>query len=197
MPEACPRLKCTAAAADVYNRPRWVIGELRLLIVPLHRRLGRANFPLVTAVLILANCFVFFALQSGDERVAERAFDYYRQAGLERIEFPAFTDWLRTRAGNTQALQAMQYAPNELKLQLLQADADFLAALHADRVIDPAREDYADWREKRAEFNRIWSSAFTERYELRFSEIAPARLFAAMFLHSGIGHLIGNMIFLA
>jgi membrane associated rhomboid family serine protease len=168
-----------------------------LLIVPLHRRLGRANFPWVTAALILANCFVFFALQSGDERVAERAFDYYRQTGLERIEFPAFTDWLHSRSGDAQTLQVMQHAPDELKLQLLQADADFLAALHADRVIDLAREDYADWHQKRAEFDRIWSSAFTERYELRFSEIDPARLFGAMFLHGGIGHLIGNMIFLA
>ncbi|MGH8121276.1 MAG: hypothetical protein ACREPT_00710, partial [Rudaea sp.] len=168
-----------------------VIGELRLLIVPLHRHLGRANFPLVTALLILANCFVFFALQSGDERVAARAFDYYRRAGLERIEFPAFADWLRAHAGNAQALQAMQYAADALKLQMLQANADFLAALHADRVIDPAREDYADWREKRAAFDRIWSSAFTERYELRFSEIDPARLFGAMFLHGGIGHLLG------
>lgn len=168
-----------------------------MLIVPLHRSLDRANFPLMTAVLILINCFVFFALQSGDARVAERGFEYYRQAGLERIEFPAFTDWLRKHAKDEWTLQVMTAAPAEVRLQLLQSDADFLAALHADRVIDPAREDYADWHEKRAEFDRIWASGFTARYELRYSEIAPARLFGAMFLHGGIGHLLGNMVFLA
>jgi membrane associated rhomboid family serine protease len=173
------------------------LGEIRVLIVPLHRSLNRANFPFMTAALILVNCFVFFALQSGDGRVIGQAADYYQQAGLARIEFPAFADWLRTHAGDARVLEAMQAAPDRIKLRLLQADADFIAALHDDRVIGPARADYADWREKRAEFDRIWASGFSERYELHFSQIAPSRLIGAMFLHGSVGHLLGNMIFLA
>jgi hypothetical protein len=60
-----------------------------LLIVPLHRRLTLATVPLVTVALILLNCFVFLFLQSGDERVERRAREYYAQAQLGTVEFPA------------------------------------------------------------------------------------------------------------
>jgi len=168
-----------------------------LLIVPLHRGLSRANFPVVTLALILVNCFVYMFLQSGDARVEERAAEYYHQAGLERIEFPAFERWLATHTRDAWMREAMHEAPPPFKLRLLQADAEFLAQLHADKVIEPAREDYAGWHEKRAEFDRLWDAGFTNRYELRFSEFAPLRTFSAMFLHGSAGHLIGNMIFLA
>ena len=91
----------------------------------------------------------------------------------------------------------MREVPPEFKLRLLQADAEFLAQLHADKVIEPARTDYASWHERRAEFDQLWDAGFTNRYEMRFSEIAPLRMFSAMFLHGSAGHLIGNMIFLA
>jgi membrane associated rhomboid family serine protease len=39
--------------------------------------------------------------------------------------------------------------------------------------------------------------SFTERHLMRFSEWDVARMFSAMFLHGGIGHLFGNMLFLA
>ena len=71
-------------------------GGIGLLIVPLHRGLSRANFPVVTLALVLVNCFVYFFLQSSDTRVEDRAAEFYQEAGLERIEFPAFERWLAT-----------------------------------------------------------------------------------------------------
>jgi membrane associated rhomboid family serine protease len=168
-----------------------------LLIVPLHRSLNRANFPFMTAALILVNCMVFFFFQSDDERVQQQALDYYRQAGLERIEFPAFSDWLQTHGTDPRMLEFMQRAPDDLKLRLLQSNDPFLVALHDEEIIKPTHEGYVEWHAKRSEFERIWASGFTESHELRFSEFSPARLFAAMFLHGGIGHLVGNMVFLA
>ena len=184
-------------AATQLQSPRRACRGNALLIVPLHRGLSRANFPIVTLALILVNCFVYLFLQSGDARVEQRAAEYYHEAGLERVEFPAFETWLATHAREEWTREAMREAPPQFKLRLLQADAEFLAQLHADKLIDPARADYASWHQKRAEFDRIWNAGFTNRYELRFSEIAPLRMFSAMFLHGSAGHLIGNMIFLA
>jgi membrane associated rhomboid family serine protease len=197
MPEPGAKLKSRERRLPRYNRCRDRSGEGALLIVPLHRSLNRANFPFMTAALILINCVVFFCLQSDDERVQQQAFDYYRQAAMERIEFPAFSDWLRTHSQDPRRIQLMQRAPDELKLQLLQSDEKFLAALHEGQIIAPTREGYTQWREQRAEFERLWASGFTQSHELRFSEFVPARLFAAMFLHGGFGHLLGNMVFLA
>ena len=168
-----------------------------MLIVPLHRSLGWANFPLMTAALILINCVVFFGPQSRDESVFERAFEYYRSSNLGRIEFPAFLDWQSARARDDRLREAARVAPAEFKLRLLQADAEFVDALESGRVIALTRDDYAQWRQKRDEFDRLWSDSDTERFKLRFSRIEPERMFGAMFLHGGFGHLLGNMIFLA
>jgi membrane associated rhomboid family serine protease len=168
-----------------------------VLIVPLHRSLNWANFPLMTAALILLNGFVFFGLQSGDEAVFERAFEQYSASGLDRIEFPAFLDWQKQHEKDARVRDAMRVAPAEFKLRLLQADDGFVDALQAGRIVSPTQEGYANWREKRAEFDRLWSESWTERFKLRFSHVEPERMFGAMFLHGGFGHLFGNMIFLA
>lgn len=155
-----------------------------------------ANAPVVTFALVLLNCFVYFFLQSGDERALREATDYYAQSQLGRIEFPAYVHWLRARPGDSDRLHAMQRAPDAYKLALIESDSGFLAALHADTIIGPAREDYADWHSRRAEFERIRDDAFTPRHALRFSHLEPARMSWAMFMHGGFGHLAGNMVFL-
>ena len=170
-----------------------------MLIVPLHRRMTLANAPVVTLALILLNCFVYLFLQSGDDRALRNALDYYQQSQLGRIEFPAYDTWLRDHAVNgddQQRLETMQIAEPELKVALIESDQPFLDALRADRVIEPTHADYADWRSKRTEFDRIRDSAFTSRHALRFSNIETGRMFSAMFMHGGLEHLIGNMIFL-
>ena len=170
-----------------------------MLIVPLHRRMTWANAPVVTLALVLVNCCVYLFLQSGDNRVLRHALDYYQQSQLGRVEFPAYTNWLGDHPDSRQdqqRLKAMHSAQPEVKVALIQSDEKFLAALHADRVIEPASADYADWHAKRAEFERIGDSTFTSRHALRFSHIEPVRMLWAMFMHGGMEHLIGNMIFL-
>jgi membrane associated rhomboid family serine protease len=89
------------------------------------------------------------------------------------------------------------YTPSQLALMSIQGDSEFLAALRADKVITPDDDVYAEWRPLRREFDRLWDSSFTERHLLRFSELDISRMFTAMFLHGGLGHLLGNMLFLA
>ena len=167
--------------------------------MPLHRRMTWANAPVVTLTLIILNCFVYLFLQSGDDRVLRNALDYYQQSQLGRIEFPAYANWLVQHADShddQQRLKAMLVARPELKIALIESDHDFLAALHADRVVNPTNANYADWHAKRTEFDRIRDSTFTSRHALRFSHVEPGRMFWAMFMHGGMEHLIGNMIFL-
>jgi membrane associated rhomboid family serine protease len=172
-----------------------------VLILPLHRKPTRANFPWVTLGLILANAFVFAFLQSGDESVQQRALDYYAAQDLAHWEFPAYRDWLE-RHSDADERRAMfdrlaDINDASVAIELLQADADFLADLHADKVIVPALADHATWRDGRDEFDRLWNASFTERWILHFSEVDPRRMLGAMFLHGSIGHLLGNMLFLA
>jgi membrane associated rhomboid family serine protease len=168
-----------------------------LLILPLHRSLSRSNFPVLTVLLIIANFFVFAFLQSGDASVERRAVAYYQQAGLGAIEFPAYLAWQRGHGGDAHEIDLAQSAPEPIQLRLIESDEAFMAALHADRVILPTNPDYAGWHEKRVEFDRILDSTFTSSHAIRFSHVEPARMLWAMFMHGGIDHIVGNMIFLA
>jgi membrane associated rhomboid family serine protease len=170
-----------------------------LLIMPLHRRMTLANAPVVTLILVLLNCIVYLFLQSGDDRVRRDARDYYLQSQLGRTEFPAYDSWLRDHPGSddaAQRLKVMRMGRPDLKIAAIQSDPAFLAALHDDLVIDPSNPDYADWHSKRAEFERMYDSTFTARHALRFSHVEPARMVWSMFMHGGLEHLLGNMIFL-
>jgi membrane associated rhomboid family serine protease len=172
-----------------------------VLILPLHRKPTHANFPWVTLALILANVFVFAFLQSGDDGVRERALDYYSSQGLARWEFPAYREWLEqhAEAGERRAAfdRFAEGGQADLATSIMQSDAEFLGELRADKVIGPSAEDHAQWRQRRDEFDKLWNDGFTEHWLLHFSEFDPRRMFGAMFLHAGIGHLLGNMLFLA
>ena len=172
-----------------------------MLIIPLHRAPTRANFPWVTLALILANVFVFAFLQTGDARVEQRALEYYAEQDLSEWEFPVYRDWLdaNAEAPEQRAMldQVLQAGADTFAVRMLQADAGFLAELHADRLITPQAGDYTGWRERRDAFDRLWNAAFSERWVLHFSQIDPGRMVGSMFLHGGVGHLLGNMLFLA
>jgi len=172
-----------------------------VLILPLHRAPTGANFPWVTLALILVNAFVFLGLQQRDEARQEQALDHYVQHGLARWEFPAYRDWLAQHPDDRRSGLFEQMTSDEgdprWAAAVLQSDEAFVAALHDGTVIDAGAAGIDDWREARAGFDRLWDRSFTERWKLRQSEIAPARIAGSMFLHGSIGHLLGNMLFLA
>jgi len=167
-----------------------------LLILPLHRSLNRSNFPLLTVLLIIANCFVYVFLQLGDAAVEHRAVEYYQQSDLGTIEFPAYATWLAGHGNDARKLQVAQDGSEAIKLNMIESDGAFLAALHTDRVIVPTNPDYADWHAKRAQFDGILDSTFTRSHAIRYSHFEPGRMLWAMFMHGSADHIIGNMIFL-
>ncbi|MET0231011.1 MAG: rhomboid family intramembrane serine protease [Rhodanobacteraceae bacterium] len=172
-----------------------------MLIMPLHRALTRANFPWVTVALVIANAFVFFALQLGDGADVGRAYAYYAEHGLGEKEIPAYRAWIeRERGARESAHDTSETSGDERRdfheLFAIEADAPFLAELEADRVITPGTDGFAEWKRDRVEFDALWNRNVTQRWVLRYSEIAPTRMLGSMFLHGGVGHLAGNMLFL-
>lgn len=170
-----------------------------MLIIPLHKKPTLANFPWVTVLLVLVNIFIYFALQAPDNERHTRAVAAYAGSRLAAIEVPAYRDYVQ-RTPSISWRERWQRLPEPMRTQALatqiQGDAGFLAELRGERVITPAHVDYAEWKPLRAQLDATWRDSFTERHLLRQSEIAPARLFSAMFLHGDGGHLLGNMIFL-
>lgn len=172
-----------------------------MLILPLHRPFNRANFPFATIALVLVNVVVFLFLQGGDQAALQRALDHYAGAGLARTEAPLYREWLQQHpdARREEALRQIAAARGDsarLTALVLQSDDAFVAALQADQLLTPAQPGYAEWKAQRAEFEALWQQQFGLRHALRYSELAPGRVFSSMFLHGSFGHLLGNMIFL-
>lgn len=172
-----------------------------MLILPLHRRLNAANFPYVTLFLILVNALVYFGWQqrSDDQSIGD-ALAYYQRVDLGRVEMPAYQAWLKERGRPLPAVpadMAAELPPALIAAHIIHEDAEFLAALRADKVITPDQGGYASWRPLRTEFDALLDSGFTQKHLMRFDSVDPTRMFSAMFLHGDAGHLIGNMIFLA
>lgn len=170
-----------------------------MLILPLHRAPTWKRFPWATLLLIVANVVVFAFFQSGDHRVRARAIDGYIAAGLDRIEFPAYAQWLREHdeADQAGAFDMLAQMDKATAAAMLQSDDAFVAALDAGSIVSVDADGHDGWKRDRAAFALQWNAVFTERWMIRFDRFDPPTLVTATFLHGSVGHLIGNMVFLA
>lgn len=169
-----------------------------MLIVPLHKPLNLATFPLVTMLLVVLNVLVFFGWQLGDEAKMEAALAGYQQSGLSDYEVPAYEKHLRFTAQSERLakLEALPVAqrPAFVGVSTL-SDVAFLAALEAGALFDSAEQQQA-WAPLRSQYQRQLDEVFTLRHILRSSEWSPWRMLSSTFLHGGVMHLLGNMAFL-
>jgi membrane associated rhomboid family serine protease len=158
-----------------------------VLILPLHRPLTRANFPIATALLVLANVFVFFVLQAGDGDAARRAHVHYVESGLATLEAPLYQRHL--------GVDAAAAAPEPAAMLAMQRDGSFRERLtRGDLFDDP--DAHAAWQARAAEFERLRQRVFTDRLAFRSEQPRAVPLLGSMFLHGGLDHLLGNMLFL-
>lgn len=179
-----------------------------MLLIPLHRRPTAANWPWLTTLLILLNVFVFFVGQRRDDAAFQEAQRRWEQSGLAQIEVPLFLMWQQhDPAGVTpqavdEVAQSLRNQPQmgAMLFPAVQVDHRFLAALadggalaDARRALDPEQT----WTQRRGEVERALSQSLTWRMALRYDRIETRRLIGSMFLHGGLDHLAGNMLFLA
>jgi len=169
-----------------------------MLILPLHQPLTAANFPRATALLVLVNLFVFFVLQSGDQKAWAAARDYYRSSGLLALEKPLYEKHLaqsqeQSRLRELQKLRAVERENVQLAWQV--QDDLFRERLRQGELFVDA-EQHAAWQRLDAEFQRQRARVFTERFALQAAAPKLPTLLSSMFLHGGIDHLLGNLLFL-
>ncbi len=172
-----------------------------MLIIPLHQRLSWAQFPWVTALLILVNVLVYVGFQSRDDSAYRVAADFYRSSGLIELELPQLLQHLRSR-GRDDLEASLQRASeperSRAAVELLSIDPELVAGLSANSPVD-ANDEAAmrRWRSDRAYVQQQLAFAVTPKYVLLFHQPSVLRHLTSMFLHADGGHLLGNMLFLA
>ena len=173
-----------------------------LLIFPLNDKPDWRRPPWATILLVLVNVLVFFGPQSRDNAVEQNAGGYYLSSALPRIEMPRYVEYLRTRSDRDSHVWAGRIAAAlavgnfEGPYSVMRRDQRFRAMLEAGQVVRPDEPEYAQWREQRTHYNTIRGTPFTERWASNPSEWKPVTAITSVFLHGGVAHLLGNMVFL-
>ena len=170
-----------------------------MLIVPLSKKVGWRNPPIVTLTLVLANFLIFFLFQIGDNKASMEAEISYVESGLARIEIPRYDNYLADQnAGDPSAEPTDLDDEHAVYVRHFQmeSDAAFIRLLTADRIVAPNEPAYENWRLLRNAYEekRARSVAFTHGLRPAFAKVSS--FFTYMFLHGGVGHLVGNMVFL-
>jgi membrane associated rhomboid family serine protease len=75
-------------------------------------------------------------------------------------------------------------------------DGAFQEKLDRGTIITGDQESFARWRALRGQYCEKLSAVVSWRYGLRPAQHQPATFLTYMFLHGGIGHLLGNMVVL-
>ncbi len=171
-----------------------------MLILPLHKPLNSQTLPWVTLLLIVVNCWVYFALQAPAESRAQQAIAFYLSANLGEHEFPAFIAQIEPKERRQQYQEISQLEEpwrSTLLVPELQADANFQRSLDAGKILPVTSASYPNYHQQRQQFDALWQRAnFTERFAHRTGTFNPLTMLTSTFLHGSFEHLLGNMLML-
>ncbi|MEX2499820.1 MAG: rhomboid family intramembrane serine protease [Wenzhouxiangellaceae bacterium] len=176
-----------------------------MLILPLHRKPTRENLPVLTVLLVLANALVFAIFQSNDDVVEEQAAQRYVETGVLEQEWAWFHEWAdMTHSDKAQPDQLDAILPevgehfqaDYIRLMSIERQPAFLQAVDNEWFVSAESGAYRQWEEARERLEKDREESFTRRYMLGYDEVKTSTLFTHMFMHGGLIHLIGNMVFL-
>lgn len=167
-----------------------------MFIIPVGNRVDWKRPPIVTLLLILINCFVFFFLQAGDDAKDEKATQYYFSSELPNWELNRYSEYLEKSgdAAKLQRFRGMLGKKDSYALLIMEGDAGFMRELHAGRIITSQAPEFSAWKAQRSKYESMRS--FTTRYVYYEDDPNPVNAFTSSFMHGGFDHLFGNMVVL-
>lgn len=181
-----------------------------LLLVPLEKKIELRRFPIITFLLILINALVFFIGQADDGQKELEAEQYYAESGIGDIEVPAYLNYLETTQGRGVSdadKEKISYIEDGLKhdkkfvyrqgFNLSYGDDQFIdELLYKETIITRDMETYDKWKSSREILKVKFRSSLAKGYGFIPKERRPITFLTSQFLHGGVMHLVGNMVFL-
>jgi membrane associated rhomboid family serine protease len=176
-----------------------------MLILPIHRKPTRENLPVITVLLVLANALVFALFQSNDDVVEERAAERYLESGVLEFEWTWFREWAETTSSNDVEPEEIDELLPEvgeheradfIRLMSIEREPAFLRAVEDEWFAPADSAAYRQWTAARERLEEDRQASFTRSYWLGYEDVRPATFLTHMFMHGGLMHLIGNMVFL-
>jgi membrane associated rhomboid family serine protease len=179
-----------------------------VLVLPIRRGSRTAPIPVATLVLALASAIVFLFFGPHDRAALNAAAGYYVDSGLADVELPLYFEYL-TQSTDSEAIDRLRrleratvkavgrFADPAAVVEVLLDDRGFERDLHADKVIKPADNGYAEWKSNREHFDQLVHSALSDQMSLSAqSWHEPWRLVTYLFLHPWASLWLTNLVVL-
>lgn len=166
-----------------------------MLVIPVTSTGDTKKIPYTTLGLIIINCLVFFFIQSGDSRKHFEAYSFYEDSGLARIELTAYLEYLGRSGGQVSSVLNNPAERQQYSWEMFN-DSTFQNKLRNEEIISPGSPEYEKWRTARTEFDTLLNKTVINRYGYSPVKKNYIGLLTHMFLHGGVMHLVGNMVFL-
>jgi len=170
-----------------------------MLIIPITDKISWRNPPIVTISLVLINCIIFFLFQFNQYDQYVEAENYYFESGLMDIEVNKYIEYKYTieqRESMMRFSEKIQQRKRGNMYREMYQDQVFMQKMERGEIIAPGDPDFAEWNKLRGVYKAKLSRIFTIRFGFKPANPSTLTVFTHMFLHGGLGHLVGNMIFL-
>jgi len=171
------------------------------MFIPLTKKISWRNPPFVTIAIILINVFVFFVIQADDGSNEYEAHSFYFESGLNQIEFPLYVAFLKDNRPQTYQKIEQADLEDDLEAQMwlyrrLMFDKAFLDVIASGEIGSDDILQKSNHEALRTEYQEQLDKVVTLQYGFRPARPRAVTWFTTMFLHGGVGHLLGNMLFL-
>jgi membrane associated rhomboid family serine protease len=170
-----------------------------MLIVPTEKRFDWKHAPIMLILIVLINVLVFLVYQSNDSQKIFEAMEPFVESGYVEKEWPIYESYLEKEKRADELRDARRYQRQEdywtLSQFMLMDSGYFLHVSRAARS-EFSIDEYQQWKGPRAEIQDTFNSISTLAFGLKSTDVTPVNLLTHQFLHGGMGHIVGNMIFL-
>ena len=163
-----------------------------MLIIPIEQKLDGGNPPVATLLLILINCFIFFGYQSNDRLIQQEAIEVYQTQALYFYEHRIYSEYLVEKSPELyQEFKLLDETDASYRMLLDKAFAHYLEYDHFINNVTALK-----WMDGRKEANALVAKLSYNEYGFTPGQFNIVGLFTSMFLHGGLAHILGNMLFL-
>lgn len=170
-----------------------------MLIVPTEKHFDWKHAPLVLIAIVLTNLFVFIFYQSQDIGKVNSAIVPFVENNMLEQEWSLFERYLEREDRTDDLREARSLYQNQqywlLSQYMLSETEYFSYALRAARSEIPSN-NYEQWRQQRSEIQDVFNSRSAYAFGLRSTAVSSITLITHQFLHGGVMHIFGNLLFL-
>ena len=162
-----------------------------MLIVPVEKKIDWKRPPIVLILIVSLNILFFVFYQSGDHDKLMQAVSSYEDGDLLDQEWKAFKAYSRR---NDLQYDFDKNDPEALWYIVPDPRFDLFMEKNHRHYIDS--DNYKKWRSSRDQVLSFSSKISSNVLGLSSENVKPLQLLSHQFLHGGIMHILGNMVFL-